>query len=272
MQPAFDFQAESNALAALIAPLSDAQFDTPTQFKGWTINMILRHLHVWNIAADLALCDAVAFDVFLGQMVAGIRGGRLPDFEASYLGNLAGQKLHAAWVDQFEVMTAHFAAADPKARVKWVGPDMSVMSSITARLMETWAHGQAVYDVLGQTRQEHDRISNIVRLGVNTYNWTWKNRRVNAPGPMPQLRLTAPSGALWEYGDPSDSGMIEGAAHEFCQVVTQCRNIADTELAVTGHVAAQWMAVAQCFAGPPVAPPERGVRFKAVDSLDHPSC
>ena len=35
-------------------------------------------------------------------------------------------------------MTDRFAAADPKQRVQWFGPDMSVRSSITARLMETW--------------------------------------------------------------------------------------------------------------------------------------
>ncbi len=263
MQQAQDFQNESTALAALIAQLDDVQFDIITQFKGWSINMILRHLHVWNIGADLALCDPEAFDIFLKNMTTGVQGGHLPDYEAAYLNGLQGQNLCAAWVHQFTAMTPRFAAADPKARVKWVGPEMSVMSAITARLMETWAHGQAVYDVLGQTRPADDRIGNIVRLGVNTYNWTWKNRRVDPPGPMPVLRLTAPSGALWEYGEPSDSGMIMGPASEFCQVITQCRNIADTQLVVTGKVAMQWMAVAQCFAGPPNTPPERGLRFRA---------
>jgi uncharacterized protein (TIGR03084 family) len=129
--------------------------------------------------------------------------------------------------------------------------------------METWAHAQAVYDVLGVARQDTDRIGNIVRLGVNTWGFTWKNRRQDPPGPMPQLHLTAPSGAIWEYGEASDSGTITGSATEFCQVVTQCRNIADTSLAVTGKVAHQWMAVAQCFAGPPQDPPPAGLRCKA---------
>jgi len=33
---------------------------------------------------------------------------------------------------------------------------MSACSCITARQMETWAHGQAIYDELGQTRQNTD--------------------------------------------------------------------------------------------------------------------
>ena len=53
---------------------------------------------------------------------------------------------------------------------------------------------------------------------------------------------------------------IEGQASEFCQVVTQVRNIADTSLRVTGDPATRWMAIAQCFAGPPVDPPAKGVR------------
>jgi uncharacterized protein (TIGR03084 family) len=112
-------------------------------------------------------------------------------------------------------------------------------------------------------RQDTDRIGNIVRLGVNTWGFTWKNRRIEPPGQMPKLRLSAPSGAVWEYGEPSESGMISGSATEFCQVVTQCRNIADTALEVTGEVAHQWMAVAQCFAGPPQDPPIKGTRHRA---------
>ena len=235
-----------------------AAFATPTLFKGWSIDQILRHLHVWNIAADLSLSDEAGFAKFMADMATGIGGGRLPDFEAAYLGGLSGQALLDAWATQFRAMTPRFAAADPKARVKWVGPEMSLISSITARLMESWAHAQAIYDVLGVERVDADRIGNIVRLGVNTYGWTFKNRKEEPPGPMPRLRLTAPSGAMWEYGEGSDQ--ISGSATEFCQVVTQCRNIADTALAVEGAIASRWMAVAQCFAGPPQDPPSPGAR------------
>jgi hypothetical protein len=68
---------------------------------------------------------------------------------------------------------------------------------------------------------------------------------------------------VWEYGEISESGMIAGSATEFCQVVTQCRNIADTALEVTGEVAHQWMEIAQCFAGPPQDPPAKGSRHRA---------
>jgi uncharacterized protein (TIGR03084 family) len=258
MQQAKDFRDESAALSALLATLSDADYQRPTLFKRWTINQILRHLHVWNMAADLSLTDENAFGTFVTSMMAGVRGGNLPAFEAAYLGNLSGQALQDTWSTTCDHVAQHFSDADPKMRLKWVGPDMSAISAITARLMETWAHGQAIYDVLGVERHDTDRIGNIVRLGVNTYGFTWKNRRIDPPGPMPRLRLDAPSGAVWEYGEGRD--VIAGSATEFCQVVTQCRNIADTSLSVTGDVARQWMAVAQCFAGPPQDPPAPGER------------
>jgi hypothetical protein len=34
-----------------------------------------------------------------------------------------------------------FAGLDPSARLPWYGPPMSAASCVTARLMETWAHG-----------------------------------------------------------------------------------------------------------------------------------
>jgi hypothetical protein len=48
---------------------------------------------------------------------------------------------------------------------------------------------------------------------------------------------------------------IEGREVEFGQVVTQTRNIPDTSLRVIGEPARCWMAIAQCFAGPPEDPP-----------------
>src|SRR6185437_5508313 len=157
-------------------------------------------------------------------------------------------------------MTERFAAADPTRRVKWVGPDMSVRSAITARLMETWAHGQAIYDRLGVVRRNTDRIRNIAVLGVNTYDWSFRVHGQRPPQPKPHVRLTAPSGAIWTWNEPSETDLVEGSAEAFCQVVTQVRNVADTRLKAVGAAAVAWMTNAQCFAGPPETPPAPGTR------------
>ena len=258
MQQAQDFRAESQALFDLLDTADSTQFDQPTQFKSWTINAVLQHLHFWNQMAGLQLTD----EPLLLQRIAGVKSaqGGMRAFENAHFQGLGGRALLDAWHAGFNATADAFATADPKARLKWPGPDMSARSSITARLMETWAHGQEVYDHLGVVRQNADRIQNIVVLGVNTFGWTYATRGTQPPGPMPHLVLTAPSGAVWTYGDPSDAERIEGPAEQFCQVVTQTRNIADTQLQVTGPVATDWMSKAQCFAGAPETPPAPGLR------------
>ena len=259
LEQAEDFLAESEALAELVVPLSDVDMERPTEFKGWTINNVIRHLHVWNHAADLSLTDEDAFQAFYAEVGASVAGG-LTDFEEKWLDGLSGRALVETWRTFCREMAGRFGAADPSMRVKWAGPDMSVRSSITARLMETWAHGQEVYDELGVVRQNADRIRNIVVLGINTYGWTFAVRGEPAPDPVPHLILTAPSGEIWTFNEPNDAECIEGPAEDFCQVVTQVRNVADTRLKLTGANAADWMSKAQCFAGPPETPPAPGVR------------
>ena len=257
MEQAQDFLDESDALHALLAPLDDSAFEEATAFKGWTINDVLRHLHYWNWMAWLQLNDEAQL---VTQMKEIGRAGGMRPVETAHVDNAAGQALVSLWRVQAERTADVFSTADPKARLKWAGPDMSARSSITARLMETWAHGQEVYDQLGVVRANADRIRNIVVLGINTFGWTFRNRKMDVPEPVPFVSLTAPSGEVWTYGEPSEAERIEGRADEFAQVVTQTRNIADTHLKVTGPVATQWMGFAQCFAGAPEDPPAPGVR------------
>jgi uncharacterized protein (TIGR03084 family) len=76
----------------------------------------------------------------------------------------------------------------------------------------------------------------------------------------PYVRLIAPSSAVWEWNDPAADSRVTGDALDFCQVVTQVRNVADTKLEVVGAAATRWMAIAQCFAGGPADPPKPGER------------
>ena len=61
LQQAIDFRDESDALFALIEPLADQDWNQKTQFKAWTINDVIAHLHMGNYAADLSLQDSEAF-------------------------------------------------------------------------------------------------------------------------------------------------------------------------------------------------------------------
>ena len=258
LNEALDFKAESDALYALMKDLDDAAFDAPTQFKGWTLNNVLEHLHMWNWAANESYVDEDNFVRWLdGVLKAMVGSGGMRAYEAEWNGGKKGQELLAIWHGFYTEMAARFVEVDAKKRLKWAGPDMSARSSISARLMETWAHGQEVFDQLGVVRENTDSIRSIAVLGTNTFGWTYATRGETPPGPMPFVKLTAPSGDVWEFGEPSDDERVEGAASDFCQVVTQVRNIADTDLQVTGAVATDWMSKAQCFAGAPETRPHR---------------
>jgi uncharacterized protein (TIGR03084 family) len=253
---------ESRKLHNLLAQAGSPALTLETGFKHWTPEQVITHLHIWNKAALFSLTNRAGFDAFMGDMGTAIRDGGMASAEKRLIGDLSGTALLNEWIGFAGQLAEVAATRDPAERVKWVGPDMSVRSSITARLMESWAHGQAIYDVLGIDRIETDAIRGIAVLGVNTFGWTFAVRKQAAPEPKPFVDLIAPSGEHWTFGDDTVEERIEGSAVEFCRVVTQTRNVADTSLRITGSNASLWMANAQCFAGPPQPPPAPGQRRK----------
>jgi len=255
---AADFRDESRELAKLLATLAPDDFARRTAFKGWSVDDVLVHLHFWNLAVDLSLRDTQAFQAQLGATLAALKTGGLRAHENASVAE-RGPELAARWIELVEDIAVHWRDVDPKLRLPWVGPSMSARSAMTARQMETWAHGFEIFDLIGAERKESDRIRNIVVLGVNTFGWSHQVHDLPVPAVMPELSLTAPSGALWNFGD-ANAGRIVGKAVDFAAVVTQTRALADTGLVVEGEVAKTWMANAQCFAGAPETPPAPGHR------------
>ena len=265
LQQAYDFRDECNAVYSILENLKEQDYEMPTQFKGWTFNNVIGHLHVWNYAADISLKDGDEWKNFANSAMQALgSGSSMNEFEQTITKGIKGSELLSMWKEYYTDMTERFAVADPKKRVKWMGPDMSVRSSISARHMETWAHAQELYDSLGLDRINEDRIKNIVIIGNNTFKWCFTVHKKTLPSIKPYLKLISPSGAIWEYNEPSEEHKIEGLAEEFCQVVTQVRNIKDVNLKLTGSIADEWMSVAQCFAGGAEQPPLPGTRKKVI--------
>ena len=262
MKQAIDFLEESRQLLNLIQDQAEKDFEIKAQFNNWTINDVIGHLHIFNFAANLSLNSFDQFQKFFSPISKALNEGvSLLEAQNCWLNGLAGQALLDAWWEEVQIVSKKFENADPKLRLKWVGPDMSARSSITARQMETWAHGQEIFDILGEARVEDDRIKNIVHLGVSTFSWTFKNRNLNAPITFPFVELKSPSGIIWQWNEPSDQALVKGLAVDFASVVTQTRNVFDTSLKTKGNDAARWMEYAQCFAGPPKNPPRPNTRY-----------
>ncbi len=267
MEQAQHFLEESQDLNTLVEPLSDGDLEQVTAFKSWRISTVIRHLYFWNQMALHALHDEERFKKAIAPAMEAMQSGvSLSDYEATAVPQ-SGNELVGLWQTSYLALADAYLRADPSQRCTWVGPSMSARSCITARQMETWAHGQEVYDCLGKDRVDTDRLINVVVLGTNTYAWTFQVRGEATPDPKPAIALIAPSGALWQFGEPQENNNISGDAVAFAQVVTQTRNLADTQLVCRGDIATRWMQSAQCFAGGPSDPPSPGTRHKRETSL-----
>jgi uncharacterized protein (TIGR03084 family) len=261
LQVSVDLRDEVDELHGFLPALTPEDWERETGFMSWTPWDVVAHLHFFDLVSLTSLAGEEAFakerDVLIEHMVAGRKSREIA---RERFGDLPAMELMTRWRNTAHSLAEALGGSDPKRRLPWFGPDMGVQMFTTARYMETWAHGQEIYDLVGASRTHTDRIKNIVTIGMKTFGWTFVNRKLEIPGPPPYVRLVAPSGEIWESNEPSDSECVRGDAVEFCQVVTQTRNIADTKLEVTGPVATQWMSIAQCFAGGAVDPPAPGTR------------
>ena len=261
LQEAQDLLDEAAELHTFLGTLEEGDWKKPTGFMDWTPWDVVAHLHFFDDVSLVALDGEEAFAARRKELIENMGAGRThQEMGRETYGHLGPDALVERWRDKNTEMATRLGESDPKRRLPWFGPDMGVRMFTTARYMEHWAHAHEIYDLKGAPREYTDRIKNIAVIGVKTFGWTFVNRGLEIPGPPPYVRLAAPSGETWEWGEPSHEEFVRGDAKDFCHVVTQGRNIADTPLEVRGPVATRWMSIAQCFAGGPVDPPAPGTR------------
>lgn len=246
-----DLEAEHADLDARVAPLDAADWGTPTPAVGWDIRDTINHLAFFDADARLAVTDPDAFTALVQRVTAD---------GADYVEQrtLEGRALEPAEVlDRWRTGRAELAAAlraaEPGVRVPWFGPPMSPASFVTARLMETWAHGQDVVDALGQQRPGTSRLRAVAEIGYRARPFSYAARGATMPEAPVRLELAAPDGQTWTWGPPDAADVISGPALDFCLLVTQRRHPDDLALTVQGAAAQEWAGIAQAFAGPPGA-------------------
>jgi len=251
-----DLKAEHDDLGNILSGLGEKQWRIITPFFDWTIKDQIRHLAYFDDRAALAAVDPVGFNRHLKEEIGSPEG--LAEHIEKVVGDRSVVELSGWWEKKRSEMLNAFRNLNPKDRLPWYGPPMSALSFATARLMETWAHGQDVFDGLGQERIFTDRLRNIAHLGVTTFAWSYINRDLEVPQTQVRVELTAPSGEAWTWGPEDALERILGPAEDFCLVVVRRRHVDATGLKIVGDAARDWMLKAQCFAGPVVDGPEPG--------------
>ncbi|MFF4602118.1 maleylpyruvate isomerase family mycothiol-dependent enzyme [Streptomyces sp. NPDC001339] len=274
-----DLGAESEELDALVAGLSADRWATPTPAEGWTIAHQIAHLAWTDRQALLAATEPEEFVRAARQALASPltfvdeaaeAGAKAPPAELLAEWRAGRSELHRVLTERLEGERAgervRERAGEPgRARsgeragervgekLPWFGPPMGAASMVTARLMETWAHGQDVADALGVTRLPTVRLRHIARLGVRTRDFSYVNRQLDPPDEEFRVELRAPDGVtVWAYGPAGAEQRVAGTALEFCLLVTQRAHRDDLpSLRAEGADAERWLGVAQVFAGPP---------------------
>lgn len=255
-----DLRAEADEIDALVRALPPNEWSRPTPAAGWTVAHQIAHLAWTDERALLAATDPKGFQAEFAEYASRADAGldRVVDAEATRLSQRPD--LLDWWRAGRANLAATLLALPEGTKLPWYGPPMSAASMATARLMETWAHGQDVADALGVRRTPTARLRHVAHIGVRTRDFAYLVRDKQAPAEQFRVELMGPGEELWTWGPEDAAQRVTGPALEFCLLVTQRVHRADTALVAVGEDADAWLDIAQAFAGPPGTGREVGSR------------
>lgn len=255
-----DLRAEGDEIEALVRDLSPDGWARPTPAEGWTVAHQIAHLAWTDERALLAATDSEGFKAEFAAHAAGAADGLDAVVDAEATKAATRPDLLDWWRAGRDKLAATLLDLPAGTKLPWYGPPMSAASMATARLMETWAHGQDVADALGVRRAPTVRLRHVAHIGVRTRDFAYLVRGRRAPEEQFRVELMGPDEELWTWGPEDAAQRVTGPALEFCLLVTQRVHRADTALVAVGEDANAWLDIAQAFAGPPGKGREAGSR------------
>ncbi len=242
-----DLAAEVQDLDTLLSGLSQDQWRIATPAPGWNVADQVIHLGLFDRRCLWSMVDPERFTNDLQNMRTNGGVDALHDAERAR----TPHDLLQWWRDGARELEQAARSLDLSARCAWYGPSMSGASMLTARLMETWAHGHDIADAVGAQPTATQRLKHIAHIGVRAMPFAFAANKREVPSGDVYVALTAPNGDMWTWGDENAVSSVRGDALGFCQAVTQRRHIDDCAMQTHGEPATEWMSIAQAFAGPP---------------------
>lgn len=219
-----DHAGEVSALDALLRGLADDDWLRPTPAAGWDIRDSVAHLAVGDeMALECVVEDRVPAGMREGMEAVAAGQHAAEAFETKLVRrgrDLSPAEVYRWWGETNAALRDALAGVDPSRRLPW-GPNvMSPMSFITARLMETWAHGLDCFDAVDIPSTDTDRLRHVAHLGLRALPYAFMVAGLPAPGPV-RLELTAPAGEPWSFGPDDAPTTITGAASDWCRVAVR---------------------------------------------------
>jgi uncharacterized protein (TIGR03084 family) len=245
-----DLRDEGDDLDALVTGLDVGEWSRPTPSPRWTIAHQIAHLAWTDDQSILAATDPDEFADLVARTIALPNPLAAVDAAAEAGSGVPAPELLARWRAGRTALIEALVAVPDGSRIPWFGPPMSAASMATARLMETWAHGQDVADALSVTRRPTHRLRHVAHIGVRARDYAYLVRGATPPtGPF-RVELTGPAGESWTWGPEDAAPRVTGTALDFCLLATQRRHRGDLDVTAVGPDADHWLDIAQTFAGP----------------------
>jgi uncharacterized protein (TIGR03084 family) len=207
---------EQTNLQAELRELPADDWFRPTPAKGWDVRDTVAHLADTDEIAidtctdgprplnDFATRFASAEDTTLWGVLRGRRR--------------SGREVLSWWEDTSARERDVIAGLDPATRVPW-GLGMRPPSFVTARLMETWAHGLDVRTALDLPIVDTAVLRHVAWLSYRALPYAFSFAGRDLPPDGVRVELSAPSGdETWEYGPSDAPNLITGPAGEFCRL------------------------------------------------------
>jgi uncharacterized protein (TIGR03084 family) len=133
-----DLQAEQRGLQERLRSIDPELWLQPTPARGWDVRDTIAHLADTD---EMAIATATGTSGSLNDRAATAASGEDVTFRGVLHGRRrSGAQVLAWWESTTAAVREMFEAIDPNVRVPW-GIGMRPPSLVTARLMETWAHG-----------------------------------------------------------------------------------------------------------------------------------
>lgn len=241
-----DLKEEQESLVELLGELTDSQWDLPSPAQGWTLRDCVSHIaHIDEVAVQILQGDLSPLEeakrVLMGFNEIGVKRGR----------SMSVAQILDWWQKAREEMLERLSGLDPKSRIPWFAMPMSAKAFATARLMETWAHGLDIFDSVGRSPKDTDRLRHVALLACLARPWAYQVNGLQPPSTALRVELILPSGKLWSHGPQDAPEWIRGSASEFCRVAVRRLHHKDTKLQAHGIEAQRFLEIAQTYAGLP---------------------
>ena len=237
-----DLEAEHDALEAVLAGLSDEQWQAESGAAGWTVADVVLHLAQTDEAVvgavegedrparwrELAPTVDAAMDALVRRERADHRG------------------IFERWRAARRAAVAALRRADPDRPLVWVTARLKPRTFATTRLAECWAHALDITGPLGIDYPDTMRLAHIAWLGHRTLPYAL-TRAGEPPHPV-RCDLTAPDGTRWQLGPADADSVISGPSGAFCRVGARRMTPERSGLVTSGPHAATALRVLRNYA------------------------